>query len=445
MNPQQFGFRKAHSTSHALNFSINHIEKSIRDKNHVLAIFIDFSKAFDTIDHNILLSKLWHYGIRGNAHDLLQDYLSKRTQYTSVLNEDSDKALVNYGVPQGSVLGPLLFLIYINDIINCSNISCFVLFADDTNIFVSGKTYIEAINKANSILDAVFKYTVANKLYINMEKSCFMHFQPKGIKVDEALENLSLTINGTEIEEVSETKFLGVTIDNKLSWESHVTALTKKLKCCTGQLNRICNLIPKDLYKSLYHTLYESHLSYGITVWGGISLVKLRPLFVAQKHCIRILFGDKEIYFEKFKTSARSRPYPLQKLGQEFYEKEHTKPLFNINKLMTVHNLYIYQMLNCTYKLLKFRTPIALHSCFKTSNRKEGLLLLPKLVSESFVYNATKLWNTFLSCCGGSLANDISSGPGNLKIKIRELIYQRQRLGDYNEWHFDINFVLQQS
>ena len=167
---------------------------------HVLAIFIDFSKAFDTIDHKILLHKLWYYGIRGNAHDLLQDYLSKRTQYTSVLNEESDKALVVYGVPQGSVLGPLLFLIYINDLINCSELSCFVLFADDTNIFVSGKTYNEAAIKANIILDAVTKYTVANKLHINLEKTCFMHFLPKVYKVDENLEKVTLKISDTEIE-----------------------------------------------------------------------------------------------------------------------------------------------------------------------------------------------------------------------------------------------------
>ena len=158
-------------------------------------------------------------------------------------------------------------------------------------------------------------------------KSCFMHFLPKNEQLDSNFQKLSLQIDGNEIEEVSETKFLGVIIDNKLSWEMHVNALTKKLKCCTGQLNLIYNFIPKELYKSLYHTLYESHLSYGITVWGGISIPKLRPLFLAQKYCIRILFGDKESYLDKFKTAARARPYGLQALGQDFYKKGAQKTL----------------------------------------------------------------------------------------------------------------------
>ena len=238
---------------------------------------------------------------------------------------------------------------------------------------------------------------------------------------------------------------MGVTIDNQLSWDTHITALAKKLKCCAGQLNRISNLIPKYLHKGLYHTLYESHLSYGITVWGGISAVKLRPLFIAQKHCIRIMFGDREAYLDKFKTTARVRPYQSQKLGQEFYEKEHTKPLFNEQKIMTVHNLYNYQMLNCIYKILKLRTPIAIYSCFIISNRKDNFLHIPKNSSESFFYSAASLWNKFLSCSEGSLAKNSSTGLGSLKSNIRNLIYRRQGMGDINEWHHNINFTLQQS
>ena len=180
-------------------------------------------------------------------------------------------------------------------------------------------------------------------------------------------------------------------------------------------------------------------------MWGGVSSVKLRPLFIAQKHCIRILFGDKESYLDKFKTTARVRPFQSQKLGQDFYKKERTKPLFSNHKILTVHNLYTYQILNATHKILKFRTPIAMFSCFKLSNRKENLLHLPKLLSHNFVYNASKLWNQFMNRRSEPLSKNTINETGGLNSLMKELLCQRQQMGGVNEWHNDINFVLQQS
>ena len=148
---KQFGFRKNHSTGHAISYSVNKIICELQKRNHVIGLFVDLSKAFDTINHQKLVVKLEHYGIRGTCLELLKSYLADRQQYT-VFNEiKSDFSNIEYGLPQGSVLRPLLFFIYINDLINCNksnghdddrdrcNNDDFVLFADDTNIFVIGK------------------------------------------------------------------------------------------------------------------------------------------------------------------------------------------------------------------------------------------------------------------------------------------------------------------
>ena len=307
----QYGFRKNHSTSHALNFSVNYVESCLKKKQHVLGIFIDLSKAFDTIPHQELLKKLENYGIRGNANNLIASYLSNRFQYVSVLDEDSEKLPVIYGVPQGFCLGPLLFIIYINDISRTTDQGKFVLFADDTNIFVADNCKKRVYEKANEILHLVQLYMKCNLLHINIKKCCYIHFKPSRTKVNpdyrEEEEVNILTLNNTVIKRVSEAKFLGVIIDEDLKWNAHIRALNSKLKCEIGKLCSIRKLVPNDQYKELYHTLFESHLGFGISVWGGVSKNKLEPLFITQKKCIRIMFGDKEAYLDKMCTSARAQ------------------------------------------------------------------------------------------------------------------------------------------
>ena len=166
----QFGFRMNHSISHAIHHSVSFIKKSHADKKHVIGIFIDLSKAFDTIDHKTLLRKLYNYGLRGSAQDLVSDYLCNRYQRVKIHDEESDNMLVEFGVRQGSVLGPLLFLLYINDLKNVlsdTKSEEIILYADDTNIFTACNSLSEAVQAANQLLHKVNNYMISNFLHIN--------------------------------------------------------------------------------------------------------------------------------------------------------------------------------------------------------------------------------------------------------------------------------------
>ena len=210
---------------------------------------------------------------------------------------------------------------------------------------------------------------------------------PKSVKnkndnEDEASDD-SLFINlcGMPLKEETETKFLGVTIDNELTWQSHIANLHKKLKSAAGMLARIRHDIPPENFKTLYFALFESHLSYCITVYGNTNKQYTGKLFVIQKHCMRILFGDYKAYLDKFKTCARTRPIEDQKLGHDFYMREHTKPLFFKMGILSYGNLYNYHMCLETLKILKSRLPSCLYGCFNVSSRNmENILLYYKRI-----------------------------------------------------------------
>ena len=474
MYDKQFGFRKDHSTSHAVNYSVNKIIESIEDKKHVLGIFIDLSKAFDTIDHYKLLKKLDNYGIRGKCFNLLHNYLDNRQQYTIFDNEKSDLRDIQYGVPQGSVLGPLLFLIYINDIVKSSSNGHFVLFADDTNIFVVGQTKKDVYEKANKVINDVNLYMLSNQLHINMSKCVYIYFKPKP-SINDRLscsrakpfsDYLTLSIQGVKLKQVYSAKFLGIIINENLTWMDHINQIENKLKLSIVMIKRIKQCIPESQYTNIYHTLFLSHLTYCISVWGGGSNHNLSKIFTLQKRCVRLLFGEKFSFDhpEFYETCARVRTYS-QHISPKNYSREHTKPIFTKHELLTVHNLYNLHTIVETFKIIRLHCPISLYSLLKL-NRQCTLLIPPKIRLEisrrNYIFSASKLWNSAMkhvfvkvnvssSNCviPGSLNNlvipgllsnsDIFTPIGYVKNKIKSLLIQIQKQGDSIEWN-DYNF-----
>ena len=226
-----------------------------------------------------------------------------------------------------------------------------------------------------------------------MSKCCYIHFKPASRIIPETNVELNLHIDDFIIKRTKQAKFLGVIIDEKLSWDAHITSLKRKLNYATATLSRMRDCLPKHLHRNLYYTLFESHLSYCISVWGGAAQYRITSLWTAQKHCMRVLFGDKEAYLDKFRTCIRSRPYNFQKLGKKFFEKEHTKPIFEQQNVLSIHNLYHYHCLMEVFKILKLRSPISLYSSYNISHRKPTTLITP-IPSNNFISRSTYLWNT---------------------------------------------------
>ena len=233
-----------------------------------------------------------------------------------------------------------------------------------------------------------------NLLHINIKKCCYIHLKPSNRKsgVEHNEEEHVLTLNNVVIKQVKKVKFLGVIIDDQIKWDAHIRSLNTKLKCEIGKICRIRHIIPEKLYKEIYYTLFESHLRFGISVWGGLSNNRLEPIFITQKKCVRILFGNREAYLEKFRTCARTRSRDKQKLGSDFYEKQHTKPLFKKNGLLTVHSLFKHTCLLEMFKINKLESPAPLLDLFHRSPRRTDRFITPT-PSTSFIYQSTKMWN----------------------------------------------------
>jgi len=307
----QYGFQPGMSTELAILELQDRVVKAIASKKFCLGLFIDLSKAFDTLNHEILLSKLEHIGIRGTALNWFNSYLTNRHQYVSYKTANSDYLEIHCGVPQGSILGPLLFLIYVNDIENALSKSNAILFADDTTLLLTNHDYNSLIEETNQEIIMLHKWFCLNKLSLNISKTNYVIFHTQQKSIPNHVEPLIL--NNSIINKVDYVKFLGVYIDKWLNWKTHVTHKSKQILKVLAILTRLKYTLPTEILRTIYNSLILPHLSYGISAWGNVQSKELKRLNILQKKAVRHILNKRY--------------------------NSHTAPLFKKLNILTVHDI----------------------------------------------------------------------------------------------------------
>ena len=393
----QFGFRRNHSTSDAVLNLLDRIYDAFESGEYFGTVMLDLSKAFDTVDHEILLFKLYNYGFRGQVYELIKSYLSDRRQFVYCNEKISTTLPVSVGVPQGSVLGPLLFLIYINDmpsvLVNGASV---VQYADDTTLYFSAARIDDLSNELTVNLCKIKTWFDSNYLSLNITKTYFTIFTNKTIPQD-----ISINLNGQKIEYSPNPTFLGITLDQKLTFNRHINHIKSKVSRSIGILWKV-NYLPGDVLKRLYYTLIYPYFLYCLLAWGSASKTMINLLFMKQKKIVRII--SKSNYLDS------------------------SNPIFKELSILKLEDLFKLYCTEFMFKTLHenrydfFRDKIESFQINLPYNTRNTQLRLPIVrlnrSKQNIVYQGISMWNKIPNYIKSSKTS--SSFKKNLKINIIE-------------------------
>ena len=398
LHRQQYAFREFSSTDTAVSQICEQISFNMENNLVTCAVFVDLAKAFDTIDLNILISKLHFYGIRGLPATLIKSYLTNRVQITSLNGRKSKISDVNCGVPQGSILGPLLFLIFINDLPFATQLDV-KLFADDACLVHSDKNPEELEKLINFELAKIDNWMKINKLTINYDKTNYIIFTKRNKNV-----NITLEMNSNTLQRVQETKYLGVIIDENLNWKSHIKLVKAKVSRACYIMTKLKHYVNTAALKMTYYSLIFSHFSYCICVWGGVADYLLKPLITLQKRAVRII--SKSEY------------------------NAHTAPLFQDLQILNLNNIYklnlanLFHKITCnkilgTINLTKLNHLHQHQTRLANSNNYYSTLCKTKLGKTTYTEAGIKIWR--------EIPEEIKKLPQHIfRPKLKRLLLQRQ-------------------